>query len=78
MIGVYTLKMLCEKYGLSSEKLVNKNNNILEYGKYHEIDKTLDYLVNELHINASNIEKCPSVLYKNVDAIDVIELFNEN
>ena len=34
MIGEYTLKMLCEKYKLNSEKLVNKNSNILKFGEY--------------------------------------------
>ncbi len=69
MIGEYTLKMLCEKYQLDSEKLITRNNNILEFGEYQDIDKTLDYLINELSIAPSNIEKCPSILYRNVDSI---------
>ena len=69
MISEYTLKMLCDKYNLNVKKLVNKNNNILEYGKYHEIDQTLNYLINELLISPSNIEKCPSILYRNVGNI---------
>ena len=40
MIDKYTLKMLCEKYKLSSEKLINKN--ILEFGKYQDIDQTFN------------------------------------
>ena len=69
MIGQYTLKMLCEKYGISSDKLVNKNNNILTNGEYQDIDSTLDYLVNILKISSNNIEKCPSILYRNVNNI---------
>ena len=69
MIGQYTLELLCNKYGISAEKLVTKNNNILDYGEYQEIDKTLNYLVNELNIAPNNIEKCPSILYRNVTEI---------
>ena len=68
MIGQFILKLLCEKYGLNSEKLVNKNS-ILKYGEFYDIDKTLNYLINELHITPSNIEKCPSILYRNVDIV---------
>ena len=69
MIDAYTLEMLCNKYNLSAEKLVNKNNNILNKGEYVEIDKTLDYLINDLKISVNNIEKCPSILYRNVNEI---------
>ena len=70
MIGEYTLKILCDKYNISSDKIVNKNNNILTQGEYVDIDKTLDYLINKLNISTSNIEKCPSILYKNVVEIE--------
>ena len=69
MIGEYTLKILCDKYNILSENVINKNNNILTYGEYLEIDKTLNYLINELKVSKKNIEKCPSILYRNVDAI---------
>ena len=69
MIGQYTLMMLCEKYGISFDKLVNKNNNILTYGEYKDIDSTLNYLVNILKISSNNIDKCPSILYRRVDNI---------
>ena len=67
LIGEYTLKMLYDKYGISSDKILN--NNILLSGEYQEIDNTLNFLINKLNINRDNIEKCPSILYKNVDAI---------
>ena len=67
MIEEYSLKLLCDKYGVSKENIVN--NNILSKGEYEDIDKTLDYLINELKVNKKNIEKCPSILYRNVDAI---------
>ena len=69
MIDEYSLKLLCDKYGVSKENIVNKNNNILSKGEYEDIDKTLDYLINELKVSRANIEKCPSILYRNVNAI---------
>ena len=69
MIEEYSLKLLCDKYGISKENIVNKNNNILSKGEYEDIDKTLDYLINELKVSKTNIEKCPSILYRNVNAI---------
>ena len=71
MIEEYNLKLLCDKYGVSKENIVNKNNNILSKGEYEDIDKTLDYLINELKVSKANIEKCPSILYRNVDAIKI-------
>ena len=78
MIGEYTLKILCDKYGLDSNKLITKNNNILNKGEFIEIDKTLNYLINELKINPRNIEKCPSILYRNVSAIKSNIIFLKN
>lgn len=69
MINEYTLEKLCQKYSISSDKLVTRNNNILAYGQYNDIDETLDYLINQLHIDISNIEKCSSILYRNVELI---------
>ena len=69
MIGEYTLKILCDKYNIASENIINKNYSILTHGEYLEIDKTLNYLINELKVSKKNIEKCPSILYRNVDAI---------
>ena len=78
MIEGYNLKLLCDKYGVSSDSIVNKNNNILSKGEYEGIDKTLDYLINELKVNKKNIEKCPSILYRNVAAIkDNINFLNQ-
>ena len=51
MIEEYSLKLLCDKYGVSKENIVNKKN----------------------------IEKCPSILYRNVDAIkDNIDFLKQN
>ena len=69
MIGEYTLLELCKKYDVDATKIVKKNNNILSKGEYFDIDKTLDYLINKLNISTNNIEKCPSILYRNVDSI---------
>ena len=79
MIEEYSLKLLCDKYGVSKENIVNKNNNILSKGEYEDIDKTLDYLINELKVSRVNIEKCPSILYRNVNAIkDNIDFLKQN
>ena len=48
MIEEYSLKLLCDKYGVSKENIVNKNNNILSKGEYEDIDKTLNYLINSI------------------------------
>ena len=69
MIEKYTLDSLLKNYDIDTKKVLEKSNSILEYGKYHDIDKTLNYLINELHISAKNIEKCPSVMYENADNI---------
>ena len=79
MIDEYSLKLLCDKYGVSKENIVNKNNNILSKGEYEAIDKTLDYLINKLKVSRANIEKCPSILYRNVNAIkDNIDFLKQN
>ena len=69
MIDKYYLDKLLESYGLDAKKLVSKNSNVLDYGEYHDIKRTLDYLMIELRFGGKNIEKCPSILYRNVDAI---------
>lgn len=76
MIGEYTLEILCNKYKVSKEKIVNKNNNnILSHGEFNEIDKTLNYLINTLKVVPRNIEKCPSILYRNTSEIQKILIF---
>ena len=69
MIGEITLEALCNQYGIDSSKVIRNNQNVLDLGEYLEIKKVLDYLVKELEISAKNIEKCPSILYLNVNAI---------
>ena len=69
MIGVLELEFLLKKYGVDSSVIVNNNGNVLEYGEYLEIKKVLDYLILEVGLNSKKIEKCPSVLYYNVNAV---------
>ena len=69
MIGEYALDKLLYKYGIDAQKVINKNENILTYGEYKDIDDTLNYLVNELKINVKYIEKAPSIMYLNVSDI---------
>lgn len=47
MIEEYSLKLLCDKYGVSKENIVNKNNNVLTYGEYEDIDKTITNVILE-------------------------------
>ena len=70
MIEKYTLKLLLEEYNIDSVKLIHKNNNILTYGEYQKIKATLDYLINDLKVDTKNIEKCPSILYRNPGEIN--------
>lgn len=69
MIEEFTLRGLLEKYKINADKIISRNDNVLSYGEYQDIDKTLDYLVNELKIDRTNIEKSPSILYRNVSDI---------
>lgn len=62
MITINELEKLGEKYNINTQRLINKNENILIYGNYADIDKTLDYLVKINHVNRDSIEKCPSIL----------------
>ncbi len=67
MIEKYKLEELLKKYNININ--VALNEQLLSRGEYQEIDDTLDYLINELHIDRKNIEKCPSVMYYSVDNI---------
>ena len=69
MISEYNFEILCHKYNLSKDKILKNNSSILKQGKFQEIDETLNYLINVLNISVRNIEKCPSILYRNVKQI---------
>ena len=69
MIEVYELDSLLKKYGIDASKILSKNDTILDRGEYQDIDRTLNYLVNELGVSPRNIEKCPSIMYFDVDNI---------
>ena len=69
MISEYNFEILCHKYNLSKDNFFKKNSSILKQGKFQEIDATLNYLINDLNINVRNIEKCPSILYRDVKQI---------
>ena len=70
MISEQKLKGICEEYNINFENLIKTNQNILGLGNYAEIRKVLDYLRDNLKINPSNIEKCSSILYRNVFNIE--------
>ena len=69
MIEVYRLEDLLKKYGIDTNKILSKNNKILDRGEYQDIDRTLNYLINEVGISPRNIEKCPSIMYYAIDNI---------
>ena len=69
MIGVDLLKLLLERYGIDSNKVIKNNENVLVKGNYDEIESVIKYLIGELKISPKNIEKAPSILYFNVSAI---------
>ena len=69
MIEVYRLEDLLKKYGIDTNKILSKNNKILDRGEYQDIDRALNYLINEVGISPRNIEKCPSIMYHAVDNI---------
>ncbi len=66
MISEQKLKEICENYNINFEKLISTNPKILNLGNRNDICQVLYYLREKLCINPSNIEKCPSILYKNV------------
>ena len=68
MIAEEKLKEICDNYGIDYKKIIN-NNNILIYGDITKIKAILDFLKDELNINSKNIEKCPSILYGEIDKI---------
>ena len=61
----YTFKMLCNKYNIS----INRNDNILTYEEYIDIDNTLNYLINKLKVSLSSVEKHSNILYTNMEVI---------
>ena len=69
MIEAYELESLLKKYEIDASKVLSKNDTILDRGEYQDIDRTLNYLVNDLGISPRNIEKCPSIMYYGGDNI---------
>ena len=54
---------------ISQKSFIRLLGSIIKKGKFQEIDDTLNYLINDLNINVRNIEKCPSILYRDVKQI---------
>ena len=71
MISEAGLKEICNIYKIDYDKLVDTNENILKYGEYDNICYALDFLRDEVNIGPKNIEKCPSILYRNVENIKI-------
>ena len=60
MISEKELQQIINKYNLHLTR--EKKNLILNKSTPEEVEKILNYLVNELNIDVRNIEKCPSIL----------------
>ena len=55
------------KYGIRFEKMVKfDESNLLDGNTFNRMVGILDYLINEVDIIPSNIEKCPSILSANL------------
>ena len=67
MIEQTDLMKLLESYKIDYKKVMT--DKVLDKGEYFGIKHVLEYLVNELKINPKNIEKCPSILYLNVNEV---------
>ena len=67
MIEQTDLMKLLESYKIDYKKVIN--DKVLDKGEYFGIKSVLEYLVNELKIYPKNIEKCPSILYLNVNEV---------
>ena len=67
MIEQTDLMKLLESYKIDYKKVMT--DKVLDKGEYFEIKHVLEYLVNELKIYPKNIEKCPSILYLNVNEV---------
>ena len=69
MINEKQLQQLINKYQLSLTR--ERKKQILKYADPIEIERVLDYLINELKIDKKNIEKCPSILCQRLSSIKV-------
>ena len=67
MIEQTNLIKLLESYKIDYKKVMT--DKVLDKGEYFGIKQVLEYLVNELKIYPKNIEKCPSILYLNVNEV---------
>ena len=67
MIEQTDLMKLFENYKIDYKKVMI--DKVLDKGEYFGIKHVLEYLVNEVGINPKNIEKCPSILYLNVNEV---------
>ena len=67
MISEKELQQMLNKYNFYISR--EKKKQILKKSTPNEVEKILNYLINELNIDPRNIEKCPSLLYKNFNDI---------
>ena len=67
MIEQTDLMKLLESYKIDYKKVMT--DKVLDKEEYFGIKHVLEYLVNEVGIFPKNIEKCPSILYLNVNEV---------
>lgn len=69
MIKEEKLMEICKNHNINYKRLIQSNPNVLVYGNERDILYVLDFLKRELNIESKNIEKCPSILYFEIDNI---------
>ena len=52
---------LLEQYGIDGRKLIDTNQNVLEYAEYHNAEAIIRFLQKK-GVQNKNIKKCPSIL----------------
>ena len=63
------LKFLLESYGLNYSRVITKNDNVVDLGKYNVIKSVLEYLIKDKKISPRRIENCGGLLFLNPTAI---------
>ena len=68
--GDVTISKLLWHYGINYDNFSFEQKEVLEgQGVITNIKHILDFLINEVGVEAKKIEKCPSVLYLNTDCV---------
>ena len=65
-----TISNLLWHYGINYDALdFDQRDSLERQGNITDIKRTLDFLINEVGVDAKKIEKCPSILYLNTNCV---------